>query len=231
MIKKLFWCLISLEILFLFGCASNKHEENYIQTPRGFYEAIEPNGDILEIDSFEYGLYWHTKNLENEIIDNDLSISCQIWNQWSSEGSSSLRCDFNQSFSPDETNATFIYKFPVETFWNNAKFILLVVNNPNKDCIYIAAGINNFQSEPYLCPPGQHLLLIDISDCEELFKETEPRQTFIVESPYITVTNVDMLSKNSKCFYVDNYRLLMDNSKHIETPDTIKLTQTDNESE
>lgn len=214
MYKKFLLIIIAISILF-FSCKSQKLEEEFILAPQNFDEFLITYGDILELDSFEYGYKWQTL-FESELQEDfDLSKNCNISNDWSSEGNYSLKCDFRSSSNIKETTATFVFEKNINTFWKNAKFIVLVAHNPNMDCIRIGTRIDDFSSEAYICPPGDHLLLIDITDYANTLQNEIDTNT--VKNLCITVNEIDKLTSGSDKFYFDNLRLIMDNSNQIQT--------------
>lgn len=209
--NKLLWSLPFLALLLFEGCKSSQIEEDYELTPRGFLESLVPNGDILELDSFEYGLNWDA----NTDSLNDLSSHCQISNFWKSEGNFSMECTFNKGSSPEETEASFIFNNSIETFWNNSRFIAIEIYNPNKDCLKIGIKLDSYKSNFQICPPGHHLLLININDYGESLKATEEIKYFTVNKLSLYVEGLNNVTSNCNSFFADNIRLLMDNSNQV----------------
>lgn len=209
-------CIISLTINGIWAKSKKKKNKDAdAQTEvviwPGYDEPVMPSGDIFEIDNFEDSNYWK-RDTQNSNRANNVSTTTK----WASSGKSSLKCDYSLTKNAKD-RAYFVCEDLVENDWTGAEYVVFNVYNPGKECLYFTFGTEYSEkiknednevvfensianlSEEYMCPPGEHLVVVNVKDFDDLYNTSG----ILVIVSTETTTNTKTAS-----FYIDNIRVV-----------------------
>lgn len=218
-------CIISLTINGIWAKSKKKKKEaepaidySFLS---GYTEPVMPVGDIFEIDNFEEAFFW-----EKDFTYTSYAINATPYTKWASLGTRSVKFDY--ALTKNQKNlAYFTCEDLVENDWTGAKYVAFNINNPGKECLYLSFGTKSQEktktedelifentltnlSEEHVCPPGEHLVVIDISSFQDLYNTS---------GVVLTVNTETTLNSRTASFYMDNLRIVFDPDALFQTAD------------
>jgi hypothetical protein len=190
-----------------------------------FAQAALPDGQATLLDGFEDGNYWQAVgDTWDKWGQHNLSLEANTYDQWATEGTTSGEWVFDKiplKGSPEwkaakiadtgTPQATFFCDNLAIKDWTGVKYIVLDINNPNKDvirlefCSQTTDNWNWTQTKPKDVQPGVSTVVFDLSkDLDGVAAIPGMDQ---MKRAMFTVVGIGEDGIDGK-FYVDNIRII-----------------------